>query len=260
MTGEFEGQVALVTGTSGMGLASGLRLARDGAHVHLLGIDPQANDRAREAAQGLAVTVRAGDVSREEDVSAWVDAVMQVESGIDILVNAAGIQTYGDLDTTTIADWDRVMNITLRGAFLTSHFVWPHMKGRGKGAIIHISSVQGFSNQNNVLGYATSKGAIHALTRAMAVDCARFGVRVNSISPGSIRTPLLEDGARQLSAATGRSDAQVIEDFGNGHPVGRIGEAREVAELVAFLASDRASFILGQDTRIDGGLTAHLGV
>lgn len=260
MTGEFAGRVALITGTSGMGLASGLRLARDGAHVHLLGIDPVANTAAVTAAAGLGVTVHAGDVSREDDVAGWVDDVMQHESGIDILVNAAGIQTYGNLDTTTIADWDRVMNITLRGAFLTSHFVWPHMKGRGKGAIIHISSVQGFSNQYNVLGYATSKGAIHALTRAMAVDCAKFGVRVNSISPGTIRTPLLEDGARQLSAATGRTEAEVIADFGKGHPIGRIGEAEEVAELVAFLASDRAGFIVGQDYRIDGGLTAHIGV
>jgi len=257
---EFTGKVALITGSSGMGLASALRLARDGASVHLLGIDAKANSAALAVANGLNVTVHSGDVSREDQVAGWVDDVMMQESGIDILVNAAGIQTYGDLDTTTIADWDRVMNVTLRAAFLTSHFVWPHMRPRGKGAIVHISSVQGFSNQYNVLGYATTKGAIHAMTRAMAVDCARHGVRVNSISPGSIRTPLLTDGARQIAAATGKTEAEVIADFGRGHPIGRIGEAEEVAELIAFLCSDRAGFITGQDYRIDGGLTAHLGV
>lgn len=257
---EFAGKVALVTGSSGMGLASALRLARDGASVHLLGIDLEANRQAVTAGRGLTLTVHAGDVSQEDQVAGWVDDVMRHESGIDILVNAAGIQTYGDLDTTTIADWDRVMNVTLRAAFLTSHFAWPHMKARGKGAIVHISSVQGFANQYNVLGYATTKGAIHAMTRAMAVDCARHGVRVNSVSPGSIRTPLLTDGARQIAAATGRSEAEVIADFGRGHPIGRIGEAGEVAELVAFLCSERAGFITGQDYRIDGGLTAHLGV
>lgn len=257
---EFAGKVALITGSSGMGLATALRLARDGAHVHLCGIDPAANAAATEAGRGLKLTVHLCDIAREDQVAGWVEAVMAQETGIDILVNAAGIQTYGDLDTTTIADWDRVMNITLRGAFLTSHFVWPHMKARGAGAIVHVSSVQGFANQYNVLGYATTKGAIHAMTRAMAVDCARHGIRVNSVSPGSIRTPLLTDGARQIAAATGKTEAEVIADFGRGHPVGRIGEAEEVADLIAFLCSDRARFITGQDYRIDGGLTAHLGV
>lgn len=256
----FAGKVALVTGSSGMGLATALRLARDGARVHLCGIDLGLNAQAVAAGGGLALTVHAVDVAREDQVAGWVDDVMAHESGIDILVNAAGIQTYGDLDTTTIADWDRVMDVTLRAAFLTSHFVWPHMKGRGAGAIVHVSSVQGFANQNNVLGYATTKGAIHALTRAMAVDCAKYGVRVNSVSPGSILTPLLADGARQIAAATGQSEAEVIAAFGRGHPVGRIGRAEEVADLIAFLVSDSAAFITGQDYRIDGGLTAHLGV
>jgi NAD(P)-dependent dehydrogenase (short-subunit alcohol dehydrogenase family) len=257
---EFAGKVALVTGSSGMGLATALRLARDGARVHLCGIDTAMNAAAVTAGSGLSLAVHSCDVSREDQVAGWVDDVMQHETGIDILVNAAGIQTYGDLDSTTIADWDRVMNITLRGAFLTSHFVWPHMKPRGKGAIVHISSVQGFANQYNVLGYATTKGAIHAMTRAMAVDCARHGIRVNSVSPGSIRTPLLTDGARQIAAAEGIAESEVIARFGAGHPIGRIGEAEEVAELVAFLCSDRAGFITGQDYRIDGGLTAHIGV
>jgi NAD(P)-dependent dehydrogenase (short-subunit alcohol dehydrogenase family) len=246
-----------------MGLASALRLARGGAQVHVAGIDPDANARGAAAAQeaGVAGAVRFSqvDVADEHQVEAWVAGVMETATGIDILVNAAGIQTYGTLDTTTIADWDRVMAVNLRANFLTAHFVWPHMKHRGGGAIILISSVQGHVVQKNVLGYATTKGGVHTMTKALAVDCAAFNVRVNSISPGSIRTPLLEYGAAQLAGPDGRME-DWLEKFAAVHPIGRIGTAEEVGELVAFLASDRAGFITGADIRIDGALTAWLGV
>jgi meso-butanediol dehydrogenase / (S,S)-butanediol dehydrogenase / diacetyl reductase len=208
--------------------------------------------------RGCRSRLHACDIAREDQVERWISDVMSGAEGIDILVNAAGIQTYGNLETTSIADWDRVMNVNLRGCFLTSHFAWPHMKGR-KGAIIHISSVQGHTNQYGVLGYATTKGAVHAMTRAMAVDCAKFGVRVNSISPGSIRTPLLEYGAAQL-AKDGQTMDDMIDTFGAAHPVGRVGTVEEVAEMVAYLASDAAAFVTGADFRIDGGLTAYIGV
>lgn len=258
MTGRFAGRVALVTGSSGMGLASALRLASEGARVHLCGIDERLNEEARIKAGGLSVTVSRVDLAQDDAVAAWVEGAAEPD-GLDLLVNAAGVQTYGDLETTTPAEWDRSMAVNLRAMFVTSHFAWPYLKVRGRGAIIHISSVQGFQNQNNVLGYATSKGAVHAMTRAMAVDCARHGVRVLSISPGSIRTPLLEYGAAQLAGAGGDPE-EVIRAFGRGHPVGRIGTAEEVAALVAYLCSDEAGFITGVDIRIDGGLTAHIGV
>ena len=257
---EFEDKVAVLTGTSGMGLAAALRLARDGARVHLLGVDATANAAAEAALAGLPATVHTCNVAEEAQVRATIAAVVAKDGGIDILVNAAGIQTYGDLESTTPDQWDRVMAVNLRGTYLVSHLCWPHMKGRGGGTILHVSSVQGHTNQYNVLGYATTKGAVHALTRAMAVDCARHGVTVNSISPGSVRTPLLEYGAGQIAQAQGKTMDQVIADFGAGHPVGRIGEAEEVAELVAFLCSPRARFITGADIRIDGGLTAWIGV
>ncbi len=254
----FQGQTALVTGSSGMGLATALRLAQEGAKVHLCGIDDRLNEEARRAAGDLPITVARVDLTRDEEVEAWVRQSGEA-SGIDHLINAAGIQTYGDLDSTTIADWDKVMSVNLRAFFTTSHFAWPYLKAKGKGAIVHISSVQGFTNQKNVLGYATTKGAVHAMTRAMAVDCAPHGVRVVSISPGSIRTPLLEYGASQL-AGEGGDPEEVIHMFGRAHPVGRIGTAEEVAGLVAWLLSDEGAFVTGADIRIDGGLTARLGV
>lgn len=252
---EFDAKRAFVTGSSGMGLASALRLARGGAEVHLCGIDAALNAAAADAAGDLVVSIHRCDVADETALRALLDTVGG--PGFDILVNAAAIQTYGTIETTDPAHWDRVMAINLRAAYLTSYLIYPGMKARGGGSIVHFSSVQGFANQRGVLAYATTKGALHALTRAMAVDCARDGVRVNSISPGSIRTPLLEDGAAQ-QAGPGRTLEDVIAGFGAAHPVGRIGTPEEVAELVAFLVSDRAGFITGADYRIDGGLTAQL--
>ena len=258
MTARFAGQVVLVTGSSGMGLATALRLAREGARVHLCGIDERLNNEAREKAGDLPVTVSRVDLAQDDAVAAWIRKVGD-RDGIDHLVNAAGVQTYGDLETTTPAEWDRAMAVNLRAMYATSHFAWPYLKAKGRGAIVHISSVQGFANQRNVLGYATSKGAVHAMTRAMAVDCARHGVRVVSISPGSIRTPLLEYGAGQIAGPDGDPE-EVIASFGRAHPLGRIGTAEEVAGLVAWLLSEEGSFVTGTDLRIDGGLTAQLGV
>ncbi len=254
----FEGRGVLVTGSSGMGLATAVRLAREGARVHLCGVDERLNQAAREACAGLDVTASRVDLTQDGEVEAWV-AAAAAAGPLHSLVNAAGIQTYGDLDTTTIPDWDRVVAVNLRSFFVTSHFAWPHLKAAGRGAIVHVSSVQGFANQVNVLGYATTKGAVHAMTRAMAVDCAAHGVRVVSISPGSIRTPLLEHGVRQIVGPEGDAEALIVQ-WGAAHPVGRIGEASEVAGLIAWALSDEAAFVTGVDLRIDGGLTARIGV
>ncbi len=254
----YEGRTALVTGSSGMGLASALRLASEGARVHLCGIDDRLNEEARRKAGDLPVIVARVDLARDAEVEAWVKGAAEAD-GLDLLVNAAGVQTYGDLETTTPADWDLAMSVNLRAMYVTSHYARPFLKARGRGAILHISSVQGFQNQNNVLGYATSKGAVHAMARAMAVDCAKYGVRVLSISPGSIRTPLLEYGAAQIAGPEGDPE-EIIRSFGKAHPMGRIGTAEEVAALVAYLGSDEAGFLTGTDIRIDGGLTAHIGV
>lgn len=256
---EFEGKVAVVTGSSGIGLGAALHFARLGARVYCCGIDDELNKKAVAEAAGTLFEIANVDVSDADQVQAWIDGIGNSAEGIDILVNAAAVQTYGDTETTDVAHWRRVMSINLDSCFLTSHFAYPHMKKRGSGAIVHVSSVQGHSNQYGVLAYATSKGAIHAFTRAQAVDAARDNIRVNSISPGSVRTPLLEFAA-QTVAGEGNPIEDAIAEFGKAHPIGRVGTVQETSALIAFLCSDHAGFCTGGDYKVDGGLTAFIGV
>ncbi len=257
--GEFTGKIAIVTGSSGIGLGAALHLAREGAKVFVCGNDTDHNAKAREVAGDLPLAVAAIDVAEAAEVEGWIKAIGDAEGGIDILVNAAAVQTYGTTETTDPAHWNRVIGINLTSCYLTSHYAYPYMKARGGGSIVHVSSVQGHANQNAVLAYATSKGGIHALVRAQAVDAAKDNIRVNSISPGSIRTPLLEFAARTAAGENGDPE-KMIEEFGKAHPIGRVGTVQETSALIAFLCSDRAGFCTGGDYLIDGGLTAGIGV
>lgn len=258
---EFDGKVALVTGTTGIGAACAMRLAQGGAQVLACGIDQAANAALAEraAALGLAIYPRITDVSVPDQVGAAVAEAVSRFGGLDIIVNSAAVHPYGTVVTTDFAVWAQCQAVNVGSIFLTAHFGVPEIARRGGGAIINISSVQGHNCQQNVAAYVASKGAIHALTRAMALDHADQKIRVNSVSPGSVRTPILELAARTYGGE-GVSVEQAFQRFGAAHPIGRIGEPEEVAELVAFLASDKAGFITGSDYRIDGGLTAGIGV
>jgi meso-butanediol dehydrogenase / (S,S)-butanediol dehydrogenase / diacetyl reductase len=255
------GKVALVTGTTGIGRAVALRLARDGASVMALGIDRQGNEalETRAAEQGLTISVRNADVSLPAAVGAAVDETVAMHGGLDIIVNGAAVHPYGDAVTTTHETLMRCLEINVGSIHLTAHFGVPMMRLRGGGVIVNLSSVQGFACQTGVMAYVASKGAIHAMTRAMALDFAADRIRVVSISPGSIRSPILELAARTFDGPEADVDAAFAR-FGAAHPVGRIGEPEEVAELVAFLVSDKAAFMTGADYKIDGGLTAGIGV
>jgi NAD(P)-dependent dehydrogenase (short-subunit alcohol dehydrogenase family) len=258
---EFNGKVALVTGTSGIGRASAIRLATGGATVLACGIDDAANAALAGDAQarGLAVHPWKADVSDPQQVEGAVAEAVRRFGGLDIIVNSAAVHPFGTVVSTEFETWQRCMAVNVGSIYLTAHFGVPEMARRGGGAIVNISSVQGFNCQQNVAAYVASKGAIHALTRAMALDHADQKIRVNSVSPGSVRTPLLELAARTYGGE-GVSVEQAFQRFGAAHPIGRIGEPEEVAELVAFLASDKAGFCTGCDYRIDGGLTAGIGV
>ncbi len=258
---EFAGKTALVTGTSGIGAATALRLASAGANVLACGIDDAANAAlgSQAAQRKLPIAARKADVSVEAEVAAAVVECLALHGGLDIIVNAAAVHPYGTALTTDAATFARCLAVNVGSIHLTARCGLPHMIARGGGAIVNLSSVQGHACQQNVAAYVASKGAIHALTRAMALDHAGAGVRVNSVSPGSVRTPILSLAAKTYGGE-GVSEEEAFKRFGAAHPLGRIGEPEEIAELIAYLASPRSAFVTGADFVIDGGLTAALGV
>ncbi|MCV3205423.1 SDR family oxidoreductase [Mesorhizobium sp. YC-39] len=258
---DFDGKVALVTGTTGIGLATTRRLAAGGAAIIACGIDRAANAAMKaelESSAAEALVIDA-DVSVPDQVRDAVAAGVERFGGLDIIVNSAAVHPYGTAVSTDFDTWNRAMTVNVGSIYLTAHFGIPEMIRRGGGAIVNVASVQGFACQQNVAAYATTKGAIHTLTRALALDHARSGIRVNSVSPGSIRTPILEKAARGENGTDADVEA-AYKRFGEAHPIGRIGEPEEVAELIAFLCSAKAGFCTGADYKIDGGLTAGIGV
>jgi len=257
---EFERKVAIVTGTTGIGRAIAMRLASGGASVMACGIDAIANRELQQesAAKGYALRVEQCDVSRPEQVQAAVGKAVAQFGGLDFLAHSAAIHPFGNTVETEPETWNRCMAVNLGGVYLLSHFGIPEMIKRGGGSIVIVASVQGHACQHGVAAYAASKGGLLSLTRSLALDHAADHIRVNSISPGSIRTPMLERAAAHFSPDLPVDE--VVKRFGAAHPLGRVGTVEEVAELAAFLLSDRSAFCTGGDYLVDGGLLAGIGV
>ena len=257
---DFAKKVAIVTGTTGIGKAVAKRLACGGAHVLACGIDAPANaELQREVASAnLPIEVQHCDVTSAADAKTALAKCIQLFGGLDILINAAAIHPYGTVTELDLETWNRCLSVNITGIFLFARLSIPEMKKRGGGAIVNVASVQGHACQRGVAAYVASKGAILSLTRALALDHAPEGIRVNSISPGSIATPMLELAARTFSPELPIDE--VFKRFGDAHPLGRVGTPEEVAELAAFLASSKAGFCTGADYLVDGGLLAGLAV
>ncbi|HJQ34187.1 MAG TPA: glucose 1-dehydrogenase [Pyrinomonadaceae bacterium] len=250
MAGELEGRAALVTGaTSGIGHATALRFAREGARVVLVGRDAESLKRTADevrAAGGEALEVQA-DVTVEAHARRAVETATEAFGGLDVLVNAAGIISNGTVETTQLDDWDAMMNINLRSVFHLMQLSVPYLEKR-PGNVVNVSSVTGLRAFPGVLAYCVSKAGVDQLTRCAALELAAKGVRVNAVNPGVVVTEIHKRGGMDEGKYAG-----FLEHSKTTHPLGRVGRAEEVAELILFLASDRAQWITGATYSIDGG-------
>jgi NAD(P)-dependent dehydrogenase (short-subunit alcohol dehydrogenase family) len=250
MEKELEGKFALVTGaTSGIGRATALRFAEAGASVALVGRNAEMlRAVASEISDGggTALEINA-DVTSEQDARRAVGETLEKFAALDVLVSAAGILKNGTIEDTSLADWDAMLDINLRAVFHLMQLALPHLE-KGRGNIVNVSSVTGLRAFPGVLAYCVSKAGVDQLTRCAALELAPRGIRVNAVNPGVVRTEIHKRGGMDEERYAG-----FLEHSKQTHPLGRVGDAREVADLILFLASERAAWITGATYSIDGG-------
>ncbi|MDQ3908278.1 MAG: glucose 1-dehydrogenase [Acidobacteriota bacterium] len=247
---ELRGKVALVTGaSSGIGRATAIRFAEESAQVVLVGRDREAlsevaGEIGARGGEGFAIVA---DVTKEEDAERVVRETIDDFGVLDVLVNAAGILANGTIETTTLRAWDEMLDVNLRAVFNLMRLAVPHLEDR-RGNVVNVSSVTGLRAFPGVLAYCVSKAGVDQLTRCAALELAPKGVRVNAVNPGVVVTQVHKRGGMGEEAYE-----RFLEHSKTTHPLGRVGDPREVAELILFLASDRASWITGATYSIDGG-------
>ncbi|MGH3320520.1 MAG: SDR family NAD(P)-dependent oxidoreductase [Streptosporangiaceae bacterium] len=247
------GKSLLVTGGSqGIGRAVIAKAVKEGARVAFCDLDEVAGEdtRAKLSARGEVLFVP-GDVTREADVGEVVAAARSAYGGVDVLVNNAGVNAYYDATEMSEADWDRVFAVDLKGAWLMCKHVLPLMRAAGGGSVVNIASIHARLTTRGMFPYAAAKSGVVGLTRSLALDYGPAGIRVNAICPGYIRTRLVDEALSQGPDPAG-AERQAMA----AHPLGRIGAPDEVANVVAFVASDEASFMTGSEVYVDGGLGA----
>lgn len=256
--GAFTGKGVIVTGgAKGIGRAIALGFVRAGAGVACADIDVAAGADTlalAAGAEGRMIFVEA-DVSRADACRTLVQRCVEAFGGVDILCNNVGIQpvsSYAPAHELPEETWDRIIAVNLKSRFLMAKYCVPEMKARGGGVIVNTASVQGLQSALGVAPYAASKGGDLSLTRQLALEYAKDRIRVLAVNPGTIETPLVADSA----AAVGQTIDGLRAKWAANHPLDRIGQPEEVAEVVMFLASDKASFMTGCHVNVDGGLMA----
>ncbi|MCT4654438.1 MAG: SDR family oxidoreductase [Cohaesibacter sp.] len=244
---DFSGKITLVTGGGrGIGRAISQKFLDHGATV----VIAQRSEVKIEGADSLCA-----DFADPQSCQSLMETLVERHGGIDILINNAGMMQEARLDAMSLEDWDRSIAVNLRAPFLLAKYALPSMRARGGGAIVNIGSIEGLGANPGHGAYCASKAGLHGLTRAIAVDEGKDGIRCNGVAPGWIDTALNLD----FIEAMPDPDAFRAE-IGSIHPVGRTGKPEEVAAMVAWLASDEASFVSGQIFTVDGGRMAQLSL
>jgi len=245
-------QVALVTGAaSGIGRAVAVRFAREGAKVMVADASELGGQETLDQirAFGGKATFAGIDVSDSSQVTRVVQRTIEEHGDLHILFNGAGILAYGTVLETTEEAWNRMMAVNLTGTFLCSKAALGHMVAKGRGAVINVASTTGSHDAcAHAAAYVTSKGGVTLLTRSMAIDYAKLGIRVNAICPGPTDTPMLREALTQRE----------LETFAETFPMKRLGRPEEIAGAALFLASEDASFVTGAILHVDGGQTAEV--
>ncbi len=248
-------KVALVTGAaSGIGRATATLFGREGAKVMCADIDAEGAERVAQqivGSGGEAASTQA-DVSQAADAERMVRETVERWGQLDVLVNNAGIYFVLPLAQVPEEEWDRLMNINLKGVYLGCKYAIPQMAGQGKGAIVNTASIAGLRGAGNWTTYSASKGGVVQLTKALAMELARMNVRVNCVCPGIIDTGMFDQAVDMVAV----DRDELAATIGEAHPMGRIGRPEEVAAAILFLASEEASFITGVPLSVDGGLWA----
>jgi len=253
MSGRLDGKVCLITGAgSGIGRASALRFAAEGACVVVADIDRAGADETVKQIRAAAGTasVLLADVADPASAQRLADETATAQGRIDVLFNNAGISGVGTTHETSVELWDKVMAVNVRGVFLVSKFVVPYMIEKRRGSIINMSSTIAEIGLAQRASYAASKGAILALTRAMQVDYAPFGIRVNALLPGTIHTPFVEKYLRESYA----DPEEGLKAIRKRQLTSELGKPEDVASAALFLASDESSFVMGSGLFVDGGV------
>ncbi|MDT7921051.1 MAG: SDR family oxidoreductase [Meiothermus sp.] len=245
---DFQGKVVVVTGgASGMGEATAREFARSGAHVVIV---DRNQERAPQIASEIDAGAQVGDVSDSAFCNAVVADTLARYGRLDVLVNAAGIIVRASGEETSDEQWQRIMAVNVSGTFFMCRAAIKAMKPQGSGAIVNFGSIWGELGAAGVAAYCASKGAVHNLTRALALDHAKDGIRINAVCPGEVNTPMLQSERKEPVAP------ELLQRLAETVPMGRLADPREIAQVVLFLASSQASYMTGSLVLVDAGFAA----